>query len=186
MYGVDNPSTSRKVIIAAILVTSVVWLFGFWSDFIPSHEVVTVAGIVSIVLGLTLTAFLYWHWWHHGIKFKDKKSGLISKITLVIVAPFLCVMFFWGFVAQGSSAIITRVVGEPYFIDTELKKRKSSGYRTCKYTLQGEALAYAFPDYLCINEEFYKTRQDFVSVKLMGYKTILGFYIAGAYEMGNK
>jgi hypothetical protein len=95
-------------------------------------------------------------------------------------------MIFWGVIAQGAPAIITRAAGVPYSLDTELINKKSTNSRSCKYTLQGEVLDYAFPDHICTNKAFYHNHQNTVKVKLIGYKTILGFYITNIYGVGAK
>ncbi len=180
-YGNNAPSKSRLFIHNFFYILMIFFVWGAYSDFVPS--LFWSQNIFNISLFLTIISTLI-IWWVYGTgRANFQENGSRSKrITASIVTPFFLMGIYWGSIGHGIPSVYTRFFGQNEEVYTLLVKEKSSSRRSCDHRLKGNYIFTAFPSYICIKKKFFEKSPRKVEIKLQGFKSQMGFLITSIYE----
>ena len=172
-YGDENPSLIRKIIFNSLYLCFLLWGYGWWADFVPSELWASLGLYIAIALAVISAIALYWGY----------ASGKVamSSILNVILAPLVLLGLYWIVIVHGVADLATLISGSPHSVTTGLHKTHQFSRWSCDNRLEGEALARAVPDHLCISSSAYNSLGDNLTIRLEGKITFMGFHIQNVY-----
>jgi len=176
LYGSEKPTLVRAFIFSIFYVSIILWLYGWWADFIPSSKWKNSGIYLSVFLSAIYCPALYFLAATQKPMIKIFKS-YIGRILQFCFIAIVMTFIFWGVIVHGAAGLLTQAVGKPITIKAELWKTSIASRRGCDFRLEGDAIQRAMPSYICITESFYSELPTHQAFKLEGKRSYLGFHI---------
>lgn len=175
-YGCEKPTLIRTFIFSIFYISIILWLYGWWTDFIPSSTWENFGLYVSAFLSAIYCPALYFLAVNQKPMIKIFKS-YIGRIFQFCFIAIVMTFIFWGVVVHGAASLLTQAVGKSITIEAELWKTSIASRRGCDFRLEGDAIRGAMPSYICISENLYSELPAQQKFKLEGKISYLGFHI---------
>lgn len=179
MYGEANPSVARKRMLHSLLVLTVLSIYGYVTEFLPSRAWANLGLVFSVLLTIIFSVNIYWALFSRRLKESAKKTVLSRAITFLSL-PFFLFAMFWLSLVQALPSLATQIIGLPHTEISSMQIEHRYNRRSCDYRLVGKRLNTTFPNYLCIyiSEATYNSLpKDNLAIKLEGETSFFGFRI---------
>ena len=167
-YGDENPSLIRKNTYNGLFLCFLFWCYGWWADFVPSEMWWLLGMGIAIVLAIISATSLYKY-------APESPQPIITSLVLSVLYVIPLV--------HSLPSLVTLLTGAPYSMTSEFHKIRESGVNRnmCDNMIEGDAIARAVPDHLCISYSAYNILDDNVTIRLEGKMTFMGFHIQNAF-----
>lgn len=168
LLGSNDPSVGDKIGTGAVLAGLALFLYGYWTDFIPT-EAWTMWGLgVSAALTVVL-GVLVWAGHRRGLYYLPPLQA--------VIAPIAGCGVLWVGIVHGFSDGITLAIGKPATLETSDRAVRHYGTRGCRFQLEGDLLDRAYPGHLCIAQSSFDRIPPGSRIRLHGTESALGFRI---------
>lgn len=179
LYGEANPSAARKRMLHSLLVLTVLSIYGYVTEFIPSRTWANLGLVFSTLLTIIFSVNFYGALFSGHLNESAKMPVLSRRIAFLSLPLFLFAMF-WLSLVQALPSLATQIIGLPHTEITLMQMEHRYSRRSCDYRLVGKRLNTTFPNYLCmyISEATYNSLpKDNLAIKLEGETSFFGFRI---------
>ncbi|WP_312680669.1 hypothetical protein [Stutzerimonas nitrititolerans] len=177
LYGSADVSKSRVIITNVALVVTLISIYGWWTDFVPSAAWVVTGFSIAMTATIICVAAFYWAVLTGRTTFRPNTS-VPMKILVVLFGPIIVFLIFSLSIMHGVGDITTRVIGRDEQLISDLSKHYNrSSRRSCDFRLEGHGIDTAFPNHVCITEAAFTRLPQKGVYRLHILRTELGFHI---------
>lgn len=174
-FGSESPSPSRRRATHGLMVVLAFIAYGYFTDFVVSPWGAKVGLYASAVTTSVVTLYLWYGFAVGKIPFGLTTTSRTRKAFGLLLLPLFIFGFGWVLFSRSIPDIITRLVGEPLSIYTELEKDHSYRRRQCDYQVRGDYLS--FPGYICVFPSQFDRLPDKGLMSLTGSATVFGMHV---------
>jgi len=175
-YGSADVSKSRVIITNFALVLTLISIYGWWTDFVPSAAWIDMGLSLAMAATVLGAAAFYWAVLTGRTAFRPGTSAPM-KLLVVLFGPILLFMFFSLSIMHGLGDIATQVLGREDQLISNLSKRYEHSRKGCDFRLKGHDINNAFPNHVCITEAEFARLPQKGAYKLQILRSELGFHI---------
>lgn len=156
---------------------------GMFVDFVPAAFLYGRQWLLPMLLvGVVMTVLLAVLGYRQGQMSVITDKGPLFSIFMLFGSPLLLGAVSWLILAKSLPWMFTRVAGTPFREVHVMQVHYQDSRRSCDYRLLGGPMKRSIPEYLCINEAFYRRHpEQEVPVLLTGQRSALGMRIEHVY-----
>lgn len=156
---------------------------GLFVDFVPAASLAWGQSLLPMLLvGVVMTVLLAVHGHRQGRMSVVTEKGPLFSVFMIFASPLLLGFASWLILAKSLPWMFTLVAGTPFREVHVMQAHYQHSRRFCDYKLIGGPMKYSVPEYLCINEAFYRRHpEQEVPVLLTGQRSALGMRIEHVY-----
>ncbi len=180
LYGVEQPSSVRRHCIHGLYLVIGLFVWGVYSDFIPSQSWAKIGWYIALCVGTLITILAWRAYWTGRAEFRPHTSRFMKSIIFFFM-PVFCIGLVWVALIHGIGSLISLSFGNKTEAIAELRKERHYSRRSCDYRLEGEFLDKAFPSHICIGKLNYQNLPANAIYIVKGHKHYLGFVADGVY-----
>lgn len=181
-YGSADVSKSRVIITNVALVVTLISIYGWWADFVPSAAWIDTGFSLAMAATILCATAFYWAVLTGQTAFRPGTSAPM-KLLVVLFGPVVVFLFLSVSIMHGVGDIATRLFGRDEELISDLSKHYNRSRRSCDFRLEGHDIDNAFPNHVCITEAAFARLPQKGVYRLQTLRSELGFHIV-SFDLG--